>query len=54
MAYNVNRMYKTLDYWSWGMLNFDLLEKGLGVGPAPHFTYDFQEFVFSFYSLLTD
>ena len=29
LAYNKNKPYKTLDYWSRDMLNFDFLEKGL-------------------------
>ena len=27
MAYNKNKFYKTLDYWSRDILNFDFLEK---------------------------
>ena len=28
------------------MLNFDLLEKGLGINSPPHFLYDFSRKVF--------
>ena len=36
------------------MLNFDFIEKGLGVVSPPNFVYDFQEKCFSCYILLTD
>ena len=36
------------------MLNFDFLEKSLGVVSPPHFLYDFKEKSFSCYILLTD
>ena len=41
LAYNKSKLYKTLDYWSWDMLNFSFLEKGLGIVSPPHFVYDF-------------
>ena len=31
LSYNKNKLYKTLDYWSRNMLNFDILEKSLGL-----------------------
>ena len=36
------------------MLNFDFLEKGLGLVSSPHFGYNFSEKSFSCYILLTD
>ena len=36
------------------MLNFDFLEKGLGIVFPKHFVYDFQEKCFSCYIRLTD
>ena len=36
------------------MLNFDFLEKDLGIVSSLHFVYDFQEKCFSCYILLTD
>ena len=37
-----NKLLKTLYYWSRDMLNFDFLEKGLGVISPLHFVYDFS------------
>ena len=31
MAYNKNKLFKALDYWSRNMLSFDFLEEGLGI-----------------------
>ena len=31
LAYNKNKLYKTWDYWSRDMLNFNFSEKGLGL-----------------------
>ena len=42
LAYYKNKLYKTLDYWSRDNLNFDILEKGLGIVSSPHFVYDFS------------
>ena len=50
LAYNKNKLYKTLDFIklyetldiSRDMLNFDFLEKGLGIVSPPHFLYDFS------------
>ena len=46
LAYNQNKMLKTLDYWSIDMLNFYFLEKGLGIVSPPHFMYDFSRKMF--------
>ena len=54
LAYNKSKLYKTLDYWSWDMLNFSFLEKGLGIVSPPHFVYIFQQKCFSWYVLVTD
>ena len=37
LAYNKNKLYKTLDYWSGDTLNFDFLEKGLEKVSLLHF-----------------
>ena len=47
LPYNKNKLYKTLDYWSRNMLNFDFLEKGLGIAFPPHFVYDFSKKIVS-------
>ena len=44
LTYNKNKLHKTLGYWSRDMLNFDLLEKDLGIVSTSHFVYDFQVF----------
>ena len=31
LAHNKNELYKTLDYWSRDILNFQFLEEGLGI-----------------------
>ena len=54
LAYNKNKLYKTLKYWSRDMLNFHFSEKGLGLVSPPYSMYDFQEKCFSSYILLTD
>ena len=40
LAYLKNKLYKTLDFWSRDMLNFNFLEKSLGIVSLPHFVYD--------------
>ena len=40
LAYNKSKLYKTLDYRSRDMLNFDFLEKDLGIVSPPCFVYD--------------
>ena len=49
LVYNKNKLYKTLDYWSRVMLNFDFLEsvgKCLGIDSLPHVQYDFSRKMF--------
>ena len=46
VGYNKNKLYRTLDYWSRDMLNFNFPEKGLGLVILPHFVYDFSKKVF--------
>ena len=41
-----SKLYKTLDYWSRNMLNFDTLEKCLGILSPPYFVYDFSRKMF--------
>ena len=54
LAYNKNKLYKTLDYWSSVMLNFDFSEKGLKVVYLLHFVYDFSRKIFLMLFILTD
>ena len=42
LAYNKNKPYKTLDYWSRDMLNFNFSEKDLGLVSPAHFVYHFS------------
>ena len=56
MAHNLQcnkiKLYKTLNYWSRDMLNFNFPEKGLGLVSPPHFVYDFSRKMFlKLYSL---
>ena len=37
---------KLQDYWSRDIINFDFLEKGLGIVSPPYFVYDFSTKVF--------
>ena len=55
LAYNRNKLFKTLHYWSRDMLNFDFLDKGLGIVSPAHFVYDFwtKMFLMLYYILLT-
>ena len=46
LAYNRNKLFKTLQYWSRDMLNFDILDKGLGIVSLVHFEYDFSTKMF--------
>ena len=46
LAYNKNKLYKTLGYWSRGMLNFNFSEKGLGIVSPSHFVHDFPRKMF--------
>ena len=45
-TYSKNKLYNIWDCWSRDMLNFDFLEKGLGIVSAPHFLYDFSRKMF--------
>ena len=40
------KLYKTLDYWSRDMLNFNFPEKCLGLASPPHFVYNFWRKMF--------
>ena len=51
LAYNKNKMYKTLDYWSRDMFNLNFLKKGLEIVSSPYFVYDFLGKRFSCYSI---
>ena len=46
LAYNRNKLFKTLHYWWRDMLNFDILDKGLGKVSPAHFVYDFSTKIF--------
>ena len=46
LAYNRNKLFKTLHYWSRDELNFDILDKGLGIVSLVHFLYDFSTEMF--------
>ena len=46
LAYNKDKLYKTLGYWFIDMLNFDFLEKGLGIVAPPYFVYNFSRKMF--------
>ena len=41
LACNRNKLFKTLHYRSRDMLNFDFLDKGLGIVPPVYCVYDF-------------
>ena len=46
LAFNENKLYKTLDYWSRDMLNLDFSGKGVGIISPPHFAYNFSRKMF--------
>ena len=46
LGYIKNKLYKTLDYCSRDILNFDFIENGLGVVSPPHFVYDISTKMF--------
>ena len=46
LAYDKNKLYKTLNLWSRDMLNFCILEKDLGIISPPHFVYDLSTKMF--------
>ena len=41
LAYNRNKLFKNLHYWSRDMLNFHFLNKGLGIVSLANFVNDF-------------
>ena len=53
LAYNRNKLFKISHYRSRDMLNFDYLDKVLGIVSPAHFVYDFSTKC-SCYILLTD
>ena len=46
LGYSRNKLFKTLHYWCRDMLNFDFLDKGLGIVSPAHFVYDFSSKMF--------
>ena len=46
LEYNRNKLFKNLCYWSRDMLNFDFLDKGVGIVSPAHFVYDFSTKLF--------
>ena len=46
LRYTKNKVYKTLNYWSRDLLNFDFLEKDLGIVSSPHFVNYFSRKIF--------
>ena len=52
LAYNINKLHKTLGYWSRDMLNFVFSEKGVGIVSPPQFAHDFSRIMlFMLYSI---
>ena len=51
LAYNENELYKTWDFWSRDMLNFDFSEKDLEIVSSPNFMYGFSTKMFLLYSV---
>ena len=47
LAYNKNKLYDTLGYWSRYMVNFDFVGKGLKIVSPSLFAYDFSRKIFS-------
>ena len=46
LAYNKKKLHKTLDYWSWDILNFYFCTKGPGNSFSTIFVYDFSRKLF--------
>ena len=46
LAYNKNKLYKTIDSCSRDILSFDFLGKGLGIVSPPQFVYAFLRKMF--------
>ena len=51
LGYNKNKLYKTLDYWSRDILNFNFPETCPGLVSPPHSVYDFWRKMFLLYSI---
>ena len=48
----LKQIYKNLEYWCRYMLNFEFLEKDLGIVSLPHFVYGFsRKMFFMLYSI---
>ena len=54
LGYNKNKLYKALDYTPRDILNFEFLEKSLGIVSPPHIEYDFSTKMFLVIYLLAD
>ena len=46
LPYSKNKLHKTLDYCSRDILNFNFLEKGLGLDSPPNFVFGFSREMF--------
>ena len=46
LGYNKYKLYKTVEYLSRDILNFNFPEKGLRLVSPPHFAYDFSTKIF--------
>ena len=46
LGYNRKKLFKTLHYSSRDILNFDFLDKCLGIASPAHFVYDFSTKMF--------
>ena len=46
LIFNKTKLYKTVNYWSRDILNFDFLKKGLGIVSPTHFVFDFSRKIF--------
>ena len=46
LAYDKNKLFKTLQYLSRDMLNFHVLDKNLEIVSPLHFAYDFSTKIF--------
>ena len=54
LAYNKNKLCKTLAFWSRNIFNFDFIENSLGIVSPPHFAYDFSRKMFLILYYITD
>ena len=46
LVYNRNKLFETLHYWSRNILNFEFLDKGLGMVSPVHFAHNFSRKMF--------